>query len=254
MKKQGLPPKLSEFIKGLGFPGFTSWPYKKTLWVLARYCEIRQAELSDHWILPDVEGLLEVMCDLEKTYNGVKVQDKIDFKELFRLRPARLLIDFKSDIWFLPLLAERKPVSWQKLVHAYNSLIFYMRDEKKYDLHIKNFIARMKQFEENFAPDKIYEPSRVDYEDPFHPGRKINIAKKLYPSIACTTPCMETFIAQKRSSPQIGFGLESSYKNKKVKSRDVVVDAHTKYLKDKDKHILYAAGWSVSGAFDDGEV
>jgi hypothetical protein len=47
---------------------------------------------------------------------------------------------------------------------------------------------------------------------------------------------------------QIGFGLESKVKIPRVRSSDVVKDPHTTAAKEQDKHILYAAGWSLSEA------
>ena len=47
---------------------------------------------------------------------------------------------------------------------------------------------------------------------------------------------------------QIGFGLESKVKIPRVRTSDVVKDAHTTATKEQDKHILYAAGWSLSEA------
>ncbi|MGF1694772.1 hypothetical protein L4C54_03740 [Vibrio lamellibrachiae] len=49
--------------------------------------------------------------------------------------------------------------------------------------------------------------------------------------------------------PRIGLGLEPQVVIPKVRAKDVVVDKHTNAEMAKDKHILYAAGWSLEGAF-----
>lgn len=49
----------------------------------------------------------------------------------------------------------------------------------------------------------------------------------------------------------IGLGLESTFKPKKIKRDSVVIDAHTRSSATHDKSIIYAAGWSINGAFDD---
>ncbi|GLO06573.1 MULTISPECIES: hypothetical protein [Pseudomonas] len=45
---------------------------------------------------------------------------------------------------------------------------------------------------------------------------------------------------------RIGLGLESSFKPKKVKRDDVVLDAQTTAPASTDKSILYVPGWSLS--------
>ena len=50
---------------------------------------------------------------------------------------------------------------------------------------------------------------------------------------------------------KIGFGLESSYKPRKIDRLSVHVDENTNAMLVEDKSILYVAGWSVNGAFDD---
>ena len=45
---------------------------------------------------------------------------------------------------------------------------------------------------------------------------------------------------------RIGLGLESSFKAKKVRRDEVVVDAQTTIRTDVDKSILYVQGWSLS--------
>ena len=49
----------------------------------------------------------------------------------------------------------------------------------------------------------------------------------------------------------IGLGLESTFKPRKIKRESVVIDAHTQSTSTYEKIIVYAAGWSISGAFDD---
>lgn len=50
---------------------------------------------------------------------------------------------------------------------------------------------------------------------------------------------------------QIGFGLASTYKPKRIDPESVVVDENTKPDVKPDKSIIYVPGWSISGAFDD---
>ena len=45
---------------------------------------------------------------------------------------------------------------------------------------------------------------------------------------------------------RIGLGLESSFKPKKVKRDEVVIDAHTTAKARADKAILYVPGWSLN--------
>ncbi|RPF57295.1 hypothetical protein [Vibrio crassostreae] len=59
----------------------------------------------------------------------------------------------------------------------------------------------------------------------------------------------DDILESRRSTPRIGLGLESQLNIPKVNAKDVVVDQHTHSEKIKDKHILYAAGWSLEGAF-----
>jgi hypothetical protein len=48
---------------------------------------------------------------------------------------------------------------------------------------------------------------------------------------------------------KIGLGLESITTIKRIKADEVVLDKNTDKLNIKDKSILYAAGWSIEGAF-----
>ncbi len=50
---------------------------------------------------------------------------------------------------------------------------------------------------------------------------------------------------------RIGLGLESSYKPRKIDRQSVLIDENTKPSLAPDKSILYTAGWSINGAFDD---
>lgn len=50
---------------------------------------------------------------------------------------------------------------------------------------------------------------------------------------------------------QIGFGLESTYRPKRIDPESVVVDEHTTPETTPDKSIIYTPGWSINGAFDD---
>lgn len=45
---------------------------------------------------------------------------------------------------------------------------------------------------------------------------------------------------------RIGLGLESSFKPKKIKRDEVVLDAQTTAQASSDKSILYVPGWSLS--------
>ncbi|WP_138953793.1 hypothetical protein [Vibrio rotiferianus] len=59
----------------------------------------------------------------------------------------------------------------------------------------------------------------------------------------------EEILKSRRGTPRIGLGLESQVNIPRVKSREVVVDKNTSTEKVTDKHILYAAGWNLEGAF-----
>ena len=45
---------------------------------------------------------------------------------------------------------------------------------------------------------------------------------------------------------QIGLGIETKVRIPRVKASDVVIDEHTTVSNKQDKHILYAAGWTLS--------
>ncbi|TCV59525.1 hypothetical protein EDB74_111150 [Vibrio crassostreae] len=60
---------------------------------------------------------------------------------------------------------------------------------------------------------------------------------------------IDDILESRRGTSQIGLGLESSVVIPKINSKDVVIDKHTDSNKIVDKHILYAAGWSLEGAF-----
>lgn len=72
--------------------------------------------------------------------------------------------------------------------------------------------------------------------------------KSKRPSIGVKVTTQD-IINSRKGRPQIGLGLESQVVIPKVKARDVVIDKHTNSEMIKDKHILYAAGWSLEGAF-----
>jgi len=52
---------------------------------------------------------------------------------------------------------------------------------------------------------------------------------------------------------KIGFDVEPAFKPKKILSSEVDIDEYTKSDKATDKSVLYAAGWSVEGAFDESD-
>jgi hypothetical protein len=56
-------------------------------------------------------------------------------------------------------------------------------------------------------------------------------------------------IGNHKDRVKIGLGLESIISIKRIKADEVVLDKNTDKLKIKDKSILYAAGWSIDGAF-----
>ena len=49
---------------------------------------------------------------------------------------------------------------------------------------------------------------------------------------------------------RIGLGLESSFKPKKIKRDEVVLDLQTTGDQVKEKTILYAPGWTLSSSAD----
>lgn len=61
-------------------------------------------------------------------------------------------------------------------------------------------------------------------------------------------PSIASMVAMWKSSPSIGLGLESTLSPPpKARREDIIIDEHTKPLKDHDRsHILYAAGWSLT--------
>ncbi len=48
---------------------------------------------------------------------------------------------------------------------------------------------------------------------------------------------------------KIGLGMESSYKPQKIARQSVLIDENTRSKSTHEKSILYAAGWSIDGAF-----
>jgi len=56
---------------------------------------------------------------------------------------------------------------------------------------------------------------------------------------------VEDKLQNRHDSIKIGFGLESEVKIERVRAADVVIDKNTKNTSSHDKHILYAAGWSL---------
>lgn len=50
---------------------------------------------------------------------------------------------------------------------------------------------------------------------------------------------------------RIGLGLKSSFKPKKIKRDEVVLDLQTTPDQGKEKTILYAPGWTLSSNADD---
>lgn len=99
--------------------------------------------------------------------------------------------------------------------------------------------------------DKFFNQLKSDIEE------EISRLSKLYGSEAKVQPRkpnklkpISKGIAQARNDrPRIGLGLESQVVIPRVNAQDVVIDKHTNAELVKDKHILYAAGWSLEGAF-----
>lgn len=88
-------------------------------------------------------------------------------------------------------------------------------------------------------------------------------AKPKPPSSSSTPirPCLPPLAANvttqdilnsRRNIRQIGMGLDSSFEPQKIRTEEVKIDEHTsqKSLK-KERHILYAAGWSTKGDFSE---
>lgn len=50
---------------------------------------------------------------------------------------------------------------------------------------------------------------------------------------------------------RIGLGLESSFKPKRIKRDQVVLDSQTTANQEQEKSILYAPGWTLSSGVDD---
>ncbi|EGQ8127139.1 hypothetical protein P3553_23090 [Vibrio parahaemolyticus] len=64
-------------------------------------------------------------------------------------------------------------------------------------------------------------------------------------------PSIQDIIESRKNLTSIGMGLDSVISLPKIKSEDVVIDAHTQRKSVEDKHILYAAGWSLRELKDD---
>lgn len=64
-------------------------------------------------------------------------------------------------------------------------------------------------------------------------------------------PSIQEIIESRKNLTSIGMGLESVISLPKIKSEDVVIDVHTQRKNAEDKHILYAAGWSLRESKDD---
>ncbi|WP_412500655.1 hypothetical protein [Vibrio cyclitrophicus] len=62
-------------------------------------------------------------------------------------------------------------------------------------------------------------------------------------------PDIEDVLNSRRDLPVVGLGTTPSTSIQKVRASEVLIDRHTTPDKIKDKHILYAEGWSLEGAF-----
>ncbi len=67
-------------------------------------------------------------------------------------------------------------------------------------------------------------------------------------------PTLKEVIESRKNLPTIGLGLEPVTVIPKVKSEEVVVDSHTTQTDLHEKHILYAAGWSMKETESDESV
>jgi hypothetical protein len=52
---------------------------------------------------------------------------------------------------------------------------------------------------------------------------------------------------------QIGFGLESTFRPRKIERDSVILDEHTTPIEKASKSIIYVPGWSLSGSHGDSD-
>ena len=74
---------------------------------------------------------------------------------------------------------------------------------------------------------------------------------ELYTDVASPLLKKQTGKTNNRKPTSFGNKSESSFKPTRIRRDEVKIDEHTKPVAKQDTGILYAAGWSATGAFDD---
>lgn len=246
--KKGLPESYAEFARDLEFHNFASWDYKKVLGSLLEYSRIKKLEAEERWVLSDVELLVKGMCAAENECAARLASNVIPYTEILNGRLPRSIIDLQGRIWFLPILAAKRPEAFNKLESRYSSYFYQKISGKNCERTRALLFELLIDYERRYVHDLVFDA--VDIV-PLRPVDKISVAKVKYPGIADANPSVKSILSLKKKSVTIGLGIESSFKENRL-AKEVKIDENTKSSGRMGRSVIYTPGWSINGAFDDG--
>lgn len=143
-------------------------------------------------------------------------------------------------------------IKWHKINDMYANILlseqagYQQQKEIELFLHHLNGIDASTQYA--LGSKASAEPTRLN-----NSWEQMKLVLELHPDVA--SPLLKKQTAKINNRKPVSFGnkSESSFKPGKIRSDQVKIDEHTKPVAKKDSSILYAAGWTATGAFDEAD-
>lgn len=238
-----LPRLLPELLATVGVLYFEEWPSESAYHSVALFRAIKAKESSGKWILPDVQDLVNFICNAENEIIDKQSDSSIDYTKLFdELRPCPL--ENIVELWQVRYLIEKEPAVFKDAARFYKKICSPRTDA---------------QFRASLKPRLLEILSTAEHR--YHGQKNSQKALKLDPrkvmmhvyqsfrNIMSSSKAKDLSLSRNKGS-RIGLGMQSSY-NRNNLAKEVHVDASTKSQAPTPGHRLYTAGWSADGHFAD---
>lgn len=241
-----LPPSYEEFCRVLGV---TTIPSQ----FRATYEGLQLAEQRNDWVLDKVKALV---CDITRTEDArelsVMSANPNIAQILGEVTTAKMLV---AKIWYLAIFKKDRistdfyvRSNWGALCKSFNIYKKARKNGKPFKSQKSKLINLINEIGEKYRPicvNEILKPHLIKLR------KREVIARDLFPlnivdiHARCSVRSKSDEMKGMKDLVQIGLGIKSTYKPKKVDRNSVVMDDKTTPTKAHDKHIVYVAGWSL---------
>ncbi|WP_147480966.1 hypothetical protein [Pseudomonas caricapapayae] len=241
-----LPAKCEDFCTILGI-GIVSTEFEEI------YAGIQVAERRNEWVVDRLIDLAVQMTKSEDRYILKAMTEELDTD--YVLDNSYDIYSFKNNLWFLKSLTDERIANepfcrgrWNKIKLRFREFNQARKNRKELESKKKKLLNLIKAVEAQFGPDT--EKLVIKLQSEKITKRKA-FTRNIFPYNIVDV--FNRVQAERKSKSeidsgariQIGLGVQSTFKPKKISRDSVVLDDKTTSKDKVDKHILYPAGWSM---------